>query len=394
MIGEPTVLILDDERLQLLTVRTQLRSVGTLVEFTEASKALLYATSTALDAVVVDIRLTGQTMDGLEFMRALRLIDPDVSFIVRTADESEEVIDGAMELRAMRRFIKSRASSSELRRCALAAIAETAARRRHSRAASEVSTNRSKLHEALGTVDMAITAGSVYRGLTHSMRNDLSSLSTLATLIATAASANPLLEELAQKNERVVAKMIVAMDGVLDGPFGEHGESPPSSVNKIIAALRIHFAGATEWIGASKNVRLRTLPTDAMVDCAPVTLFNGLKHLIEFALVRIPVGEELVVTPSLIPPPSPGWRTRDQARVIVDAGIHLSRHQVVFNITGNIMDSAADEILDIASERTSASRTGNIVVCNHMLAVGRGALLVLCQAGRLLGIEAVLPIYL
>jgi DNA-binding NarL/FixJ family response regulator len=368
MIGEPTVLILDDERLQLLTVRTQLRSVGTLVEFTEASKALLYATSTALDAVVVDIRLTGQTMDGLEFMRALRLIDPDVSFIVRTADESEEVIDGAMELRAMRRFIKSRASSSELRRCALAAIAETAARRRHSRAASEVSTNRSKLHEALGTVDMAITAGSVYRGLTHSMRNDLSSLSTLATLIATAASANPLLEELAQKNERVVAKMI--------------------------AALRIHFAGATEWIGASKNVRLRTLPTDAMVDCAPVTLFNGLKHLIEFALVRIPVGEELVVTPSLIPPPSPGWRTRDQARVIVDAGIHLSRHQVVFNITGNIMDSAADEILDIASERTSASRTGNIVVCNHMLAVGRGALLVLCQAGRLLGIEAVLPIYL
>lgn len=392
MSTDPIVVLLDDEQLQLLSMRSQLRGIGTLVEFTHAGEALDFARSNPADAMVVDIRMKGQPMDGLGLLRALRGFDADVSVIIRTVDEAEDIIEGAIEYRAMRRLLKSRAVPGELRRYTLAAIAETGARRRQTRAVAEAAVNREKLVEALGTYDVALTAGSVYRGLLHSIRNDLSSLEALSSLLRNPAESGSSLADLAQRNERVVSRMIRGMDGLLDGPFGELQESGPASVNKTIDALRTHFLGASEWIGIEKNVRLRDLLDDALLDCSPVTLFNGLKHLIEFALARAPANSELVMTATLALPVVVPDARHARARLVVNAGLPSKRYSIVFRLTGEIERSATSEILDIASEKMSASRTGNLAVCNQMLVAAHGALLVFDDKRTPIAIEAILPL--
>jgi len=392
MSTDTQVLVVEDEQLQLLSIRSQLRGVGTLVEFTRANEALDFARKNPVDAMVVDIRMKGQPMDGLGFLRGLRSFDPNVSVIIRTADEAEDIIEGAIEFRAMRRFVKGRASPNELRRCTLAAIAETGAKRRQVRAAAEAAANRRRLAEALGTYDVALTAGSVYRGLIQSIRNDLSALDALAALLKNPAEAGTPLSELAQRNEQVVSRMIRAMDGVLDGPFGEQAESPPASVNKMMAVLRTHFLGASEWIGVAKSVKLQSLLNDALVDCSPVILFNGLKHLIEFALARIPGDTKLSLKATLALPVAVADAQHTHARLVVNAGFPSGRYSVVFRITGDILASATAEVLDIAHEKTSASRTGNLTVCNQMLVAARGVLLVFDEKNQPPAIEAILPV--
>lgn len=124
-----------------------------------------------------------------------------------------------------------------------------------------------------------------------------------------------------------------------------------------------------------------------------MTLFNGLKHLIEFALARIPAGRELSLI-SVIAQPSVGEFVRsEKSRVVVDAGLPTNRYCIAFHIRGDILASAAAEVLDFANGRASSLRTGNLAVCDQMLAVAHGALLVIDTSSNSLALEAILPIY-
>src|SRR5580704_14386525 len=98
MTPDPIILILEDERAQILTLRSQLAGLGKLVEFTDPEPALEFARGCACDAAIVDVRMPRSSMDGLAFVRALREFDRDLSIIIRTASDSDQIADKAIEL--------------------------------------------------------------------------------------------------------------------------------------------------------------------------------------------------------------------------------------------------------------------------------------------------------
>ena len=393
MNADPTILLLDDERLQLMTMRSQLRGMGRLVEFTGCQAALDFARANPIDAAVVDIRMPGQPMDGLAFLRQLRSFDADVSVIIRTADQSDRIADGAIETRALRRFIKSRTTLEEFHRFALAAIAETRARRHQAAAARESDESRRQLHEALGTYDVTITAASVCKGVIQSMRNDLTALDILAHEMGAQPQDTARLPGLAAQNQEVVSRMIAEIDTFLDGPFNASSNATTASVNDTLLALRAHFAGATEWLSVGKTASIGLLEENVFVSCPPMPLLNALKHLAEFCLSRMADGAALAITPVPAESGKTALNQQDSPHTVLNrSALRTDRPCVVFRFRAEMPPCSAAESKDILEPPISAARTANMGIVQQALAVSGGSLVLLGGRNESLRIDVILMV--
>ncbi|HKB90797.1 MAG TPA: response regulator, partial [Opitutaceae bacterium] len=64
MVSDPVILLLDDERPQILSLRAQLRDIGELLEFSDPRPALDFLRTNKVDAAIVDIRMPRLPVDG------------------------------------------------------------------------------------------------------------------------------------------------------------------------------------------------------------------------------------------------------------------------------------------------------------------------------------------
>ena len=302
MTRDPVILILEDERAQILTLRAQLAGLGKLVEFMDPEAALEYAGNHICDAAIVDIRMPRSNMDGLAFLRALRQFDKDLAIIIRTGSESDKIADEAIELRAIKRAVKSKTSLAELRHSTQEAIRETRERRETTRSARASNETKTKLVEALGAYDLRLAAAEVHRGLVHGMRNQLTALSALASVLKedAAASGDPAFGKHARRSEELVGAMVDSVNAFLDGPFGDGGGVAGAAVNVCLGALRPFFRGVERWAAEGKRLAVRDLISDTRVACAPLELMNGLRHLVEFFFLRAGRGTEITLAASII----------------------------------------------------------------------------------------------
>ena len=93
------ILVVDDEEIVLTSCERILKPEGYEVKTSNsAQKALeMLGANGSFDVVITDIKMPG--MDGIEFMRALREKDPDISVVLITGYPSQESIKEALALR-------------------------------------------------------------------------------------------------------------------------------------------------------------------------------------------------------------------------------------------------------------------------------------------------------
>jgi CheY-like chemotaxis protein len=363
----------------------------------EPEPALAYAAAHPCDAAIIDVRMTRSPMDGLEFLRALRRFDRDLAIIIRTASDSDEIADGAIELRAIKRAVKSKTTLAELRRSTQEAVKETRERREMTQSARSGAELKTRLVEALGAYDLRLAAAEIHRGLIHGMRGQLTALSALAAVLNqdAARSGNPAFAGHSRKSAELVGRMVDSVNRFLDGPFGENSTVSRTAVNLCLGALRQYFQGA-EWMAAEgKRLAIRDLLSDTWVDCAPLALVNGLRHAAEFFLARAPAGTEVSLTASVA---HDGGALADQmARAgctLNRSAVRTERPHVVIRISAPIPDLPLEAVRDSFSFRIEGGRTGNLNVLSELLTAARGAVILNRQTPHLFVFEALFPVSL
>jgi len=397
MTTDPVILILEDERAQILTLRAQLTGLGQLVEFMEPESALAYTQSHRCDAAIVDIRMPRSTMDGLAFLRALRQFDKDLAIIIRTASESDQIADGAIELRAIKRAVKSKTTRAELRASTGEAIRETRERREINRQARATEITQTQLAEALGAYDLRLASADLHRGLVHALRNQLTGLSALASVLKAdaEASGNPAFGQHARRSEELVGAMVDSVNAFLDGPFGDGGDAAGAAVNVCLGSLRQFFVGVDRWAAEEKTLVLRDLLSDTRVDCAPLELMNGLRHLVEFFFLRASRGTEITLAASIVHSAAHmAEKLKESACVLNRDALRTDRPYVSFRASAPLPELAVDEVREAFSFGPQSGRTGNLHVLNQALGGVKGAALLARTPAGVFSVEAFFPVAL
>ena len=395
MTPDPIILILEDERAQILTLQSQLAGLGKLVDFTSPEPALKFARGNRCDAAIVDVRLRRSDMDGLAFLRALREFDKDLAIIIRTASESDQIADGAIELRAIKRAIKSKTTLAELRRSTQEAIRETRERRETTQNARDAGETKEKLAEALGGYDLRLAAADMNRGLVHLLRNQLTGLSALAAVLQADArrSRDAAFEDHARRSAGLVGGMVDSVNTFLDGPFGVGSAASRAPVNLCLAALRQFFFGVDRWTSEGKSLQLRDLLSDTLVECAPLELLNGLRHLVEFFFLRAAAGTETSLHATIVHSADQMIERLAQSAVVLNReAIRRDRPYVMFRASCNLPGVSLDEIRDAFAFGLDAGRTGNLHVLAGVLSAAKGAVFLNRPSPGFFTVETAFPV--
>ena len=394
---EPVILVLDDERSQILSLRAQLKGLGTLVEFTDPVPALEFARRQACDAAIVDIGMPQGEMDGLEFLRSMREFDRELAIIIRTGSDSDQIADGAIELRAIKRAVKSKTTLAELRRSTQEAIAETRQRRAAARNAAAAAFTRGQLAEALGTYDLRQAAADLQRGLIEHLRGQLTGLSALASVLQTEAEASgrAAYAEHAAQSAALIATMVGTLNEHLDGPFGDRRGGRHSGVNDGLRALQQFFRGSERWSAESKHVKIRDLLSDSLVESEPLELLNGLRHLVEYLLLQSPPDTEVTLSAALLVPPDVlRQRVPESGLVLNGESFASSRPAVAFRASACIPQLSLLHLRDGFSAASANPRIGNLLVLSRTVSEARGAVVLSKSAAGVVTVETLLPVAL
>lgn len=295
----PTILILDDERPQLLTLRAQLANLGKIADFEDPLAALQFSRTHTCDVAIVDIRMPHAPFDGVEFTRRLREIDRHVSVIFRTADESQEIADHAIDLRASKRAIKSRTGLREMRAIVTAAIQDTADRRRQFKDASESAEAKLIAAEALGLKDASIISSEHYQSWFHSVRNDITTLYALAEQLQVEAEQrkDERLQKLAMMNLKAATKLVAHVNSSLD----DQAIGSVCRMGEILGSLQHLVDSIGEVAESNVTVRVSQPLVDDFVSCPPQRLLNALRNVVGFAIKAAGQGGKVGVHGTLAP---------------------------------------------------------------------------------------------
>ena len=395
MTSDPIILILEDERSQILTLHAQLAGLGKLVEFMAPEPALKFARGHRCDAAIVDVRLPRSNMDGLAFLRALREFDKDLAIIIRTASDADDIADGAIELRAIKRAIKSKTTLAELRRSTQEAIRETRERRETTQNAREAGVTKEKLAEALGGYDLRLAAADMNRGLVHLLRNQLTALSALASVLKEDAgrSHNAEFEAHAARSAGLVGNMVDSVNAFLDGPFGVGSAASRAPVNLCLGALRQFFFGADRWTAEGKSLQLKDLLSDTFVQCAPLELLNGLRHLVEYLFLRAATGTVASLNATIVHSADQmAERLAHSACVLNREAVRQDRPYVIFRASCSLPGASVEEIRDAFAFGLDAGRTGNLHVLAGVLSAAKGAVFLNRPSPGLFTVETAFPV--
>ncbi len=98
--GNPTILVVDDEKNIRLTLRESLKAFDAQVDTAvNGEEALDMAAQQAYDLVLLDLKMPG--MDGMEVLRRLRELSPGTAVVLLTAHGTVETAVEAMKLGAV-----------------------------------------------------------------------------------------------------------------------------------------------------------------------------------------------------------------------------------------------------------------------------------------------------
>jgi CheY-like chemotaxis protein len=362
MNAQATIVILEDERPQLMLLEAALQGAGEIAAFSDPIAALDFLQSQPADVALIDIGLGAHAkMDGLEFIRAVREFDDDLCIIIRTGNATAELADQAIELGAFRRSIKMKQPVEELRSVTKAAINETRSRRRISRDAATSAEIRDELGEALGTMDEEQSMGDAYRVFLQAMRNRVTSIAGMAELMCREAT-TPRIQERAFRNRELVAGLVSELGRFLDAPLTRSqigSDHTGGTANGVLEAIRRRFALSTDSVKEGKVLKVSGLSEDLFVAAPPLRLVAALRHIIEFCWDRAPAGSTTLLG---------AWccdHLQHELDAIRENKLVFSRPQsdlaplaVAFRITSDLPDISGAQIRRAIEEYSENPRSG------------------------------------
>jgi two-component system sensor histidine kinase/response regulator len=166
----PTLLIVDDEEGPRHSLRMVFKKDFEVYAVENGDKALDYARSHPISLAILDIRMAGKS--GIDVLKGLKVIDPNIEIIMLTAYETIETARQALRLGACDYLSKP---------FDLSTIREAVARALHLRRISDTVTDTSDRLKALSDQlndsslkeEMARTTTEIYAGALHDINNPL-----------------------------------------------------------------------------------------------------------------------------------------------------------------------------------------------------------------------------
>jgi signal transduction histidine kinase len=166
----PTLLIVDDEEGPRHSLRMVFKKDFEVYAVENGDKALEYARSHPISLAILDIRMAGKS--GIEVLRGLKAIDPNIEIIMLTAYETIETARQALRLGACD-YLSKPFDLSTIRE----AVTRALHLRRISDTVSDTSERLKGLSEQLNDSslkeEMARTTTEIYAGALHDINNPL-----------------------------------------------------------------------------------------------------------------------------------------------------------------------------------------------------------------------------
>jgi CheY-like chemotaxis protein len=348
-VQEPVIIILDDERIQLKTLHAQLTGVGSIFEFSHPRDALLFARDTHADAAIVDIRMPNCEMNGLDFLRELRTFDSDIAVIIRTADESMEIADAALEHRAYRRVVKSHSSREEICNLTREAIRETQARRKNTSDAADGLTLKRELAAITGSNDDQITIANGCRGILHTLRNHITTLAGFTYLLKARSQVvtfDPECGRLVGTIHNITDRMVEEARGFFAGPFFEQRKEAQAQVNTTIRQMLSTLNSQQEWNGRSMAmIDWIPLEHEVSVSLSQPRLEAAVKNVVEFCFLRAPSESTVRISTAYIEKPDEDLQHTGKGAIVFNRQLLTGRsHHVRLSVSAPLGDHAIEAI--------------------------------------------------
>jgi len=396
MNAQATIVVLEDERPQLMLLQAALHGTGEIAAFSDPIAALDFLRNQPVDAALIDIGLGAYAkMDGLEFIRALREFDDDLCIIIRTGNDTAELADQAIELGAFRRSIKMKQPIEELRALTSAAIEETRSRRQTSRDAATSAEIQGELGEALGTMDEEQSTVDAYRAFLQTMRNRITSVAGMAELICREA-ATPRAREHAIRNRELVAGLVSDMGRFLDAPLTRPqigADQSGGTANGVLETIRRRFGLAADSLKNGKTLKVSALSEDLFIAVPALRLVASLRHIIEFCWARAPAGSTTLLST---------WysdRLRHELDAIREGKLVFSRSQsglptraVAFRVTCDLLETSSAQIRRAIEEYSDNPRNGCLHTVGKFIDATRSVLVVYQRATGCTIFELYVPV--
>jgi len=396
MTSEPVIVVLEDERPQVLAIRAALKGLGEVRDFADPDSALSFVKEHAADAAIVDIHMPRHRIDGMEFIRSVRHFDRDLSVIIRTGDDSVELADDAIEVRAFRRAIKGKTSIDELRALTVEALVETRDRRQTSRNAAGTARVKTQLVQTLGTVEDELSVTEGYKAMFQALRNTLTAIAGYSEVLCEAAgnSGDGFLNEQAAAHRTLVGRLLRNLNAFLDSPYAESLRAARSqrigSANGVIESVRRRFQASPQWTVDGRSLAVLGLSQDMYVSAPPIKLMTALRHLIEFCLTRSPTGSETRLTAHCVEKPIDAIEDVPGPSVVFNRSrLTGSMIYVAFRLRADLVNTSLEDIRRAFHEYPDDPRAGNLQMIGF--ALGDEAIVVVVQ--RVTGNATVFELY-
>jgi len=186
-----------------------------------------------------------------------------------------------------------------------------------------------------------------------------------------------------------------SVNAFLDGPFGVGSAAARAPVNLCLGALRQFFVGVERWSADNKTFGLRDLLSDTLVECAPLELLNGLRHLVEYFFLRTAPGAETTLVAAIVHSTDQmAERLSASACVLNREVIRRDRPYVIFRVSGSLPGATMEEIRDAFAFGLDAGRTGNLHVLAGVLSAARGAVFLSKPVSGVFTVETAFPVAL
>lgn len=288
------VLAMDDDAGQRHVLNATLHGVARVHFCATPDETIEAVRATRFDVAILDVHLRRSRADGFDVARSLHEIDPGLEVLLYTGDDSSEVLESALEVRALRRILKasSRAAIVQaVRECA----DETRRNRVANRDAAIGKDARRHLEEQTRTLEISHTVADLYRGFFHSLANDLtalgvtgvvvSSLAERAAAVGSSASAAKRLTEDLQRAADTNAAVLARISAMVRQMTTEAGdltnENQRAQVGVALQALAKIFVGD---VGLNGGLRVVPPSPELVLPISATALINVLRNVVDFLL--------------------------------------------------------------------------------------------------------------
>ena len=247
-----SVLIVDDEPLNLRVLRSFLEDSYQVYEAASGEAALAIARETPLDVVITDQRMPGMT--GVEFLTKLRALKPDVAGIVLTGYTDPVALESAINRAAVFRFLKKPFHPEAIHEAVTQATDQVAQCRTIEKLVHLLAGRTDELtlsleqvrsgQEQLLHLERLGTMGQLAAGVMHDLRNVTVSLRAVEWEIAQTATQPDLVETL-QVGMKGIESLLTTLDAMYHYSRGGtmnlalHSIAPEAVIKDAIAISRM-----------------------------------------------------------------------------------------------------------------------------------------------------------